>query len=204
MRIRRLAASVLVVSSVIALGAGARAAPAFATDMTWTVSPGGNFTTGVTTATIQDTTSGTQISCASSHLTGTLMSGTSLPGAGLGSITLPVFTSCAAGFGVKAVPLPWSLNAVSYTAATHTMHGNFRGIRLLLKVGGCAATVTGSTAANGKATIKYVNASRKLLVLPNTGNLRISAATGCGTIFAVADTVSYKAAYLITPSQSIS
>jgi hypothetical protein len=202
--IRKLAGSTLIMSAVTALVIGVSAAPAFAA--VWTVTPGGGFAgNAVTTTTLTDTVTSTTISCTSSILKGTLVSGNVPTGTHLGKFLAARFQTCTVGsatFTVTPANTPWWLNAVSY--ASPITSGNITGIRLALTHATCSAVVEGTSATNGTVNIKYSNSSHDLKVLSAGGNLRIAGVSaGCGTLFGNGDTVHYTGTYAITGSQTI-
>jgi hypothetical protein len=203
MVIRKLAGSALIMSAVTALVIGVSAVPAFAAP--WTVTPGGGFAgSAVTTTVLKDIATNTTISCTSSVLKGSLVSGNVGTGTHLGKVLAASFQTCTVGTATYTVTpsnTPWWLNAVSYASPVTT--GNITGIRLALAHATCSAVVEGTTATNGTVHIKYSNSSHDLKVL-SAGNLRLSGVSvGCGTLFGNGDTVHYTATYAITGSQTI-
>ena len=73
------------------------APPAAAAAKTWTIRPGGTITATAGKTTLADTPTGSMIPCASSRMSGTLKASSGLPGAGIGSVTTAVYSSCSTG-----------------------------------------------------------------------------------------------------------
>jgi hypothetical protein len=88
---RLLAAAPAAVLAVL----GVTTAPAAAT---WTVRPGGPVSLTLTSGRldVRDTSTGTVLSCTSSHLGGTLKHGGGLPGTGIGSVAAGRLTHATA------------------------------------------------------------------------------------------------------------
>ena len=99
---------------------------------TWTIQPGGGVQAMSSGRFIfTDTTSGTVTECVSSTASGTLRSGSGLPGAHVGALSAVSFVDCL-GPGVPAVlihvplqaaGLPWHVNFSSYNAAKGVVRG---------------------------------------------------------------------------------
>jgi hypothetical protein len=187
-----------VTAAVIALGT----ATAFAVTATWTISPKGNFTSGLnsgTTTLLTDTTTGTQLTCTVSASNGTVpKSGSGLSGKGIAKITSTTFGTSAhpctgpAGSTFTSVGLnfPWKLNATKYnkavdggqTTGTITAAGTGVGGKITGTVLGvaCSATLGGTTTAPAKANGLYDNGSHTLAITSVT-NLKVTAST-CPTV----------------------
>ena len=128
MRLRLAAVLLAGTAAVLAVGLSAAPSSATATDILFTITPGGAITAVAGAAHLRDTTTGSVASCASSHLSGTLHSGSALPGAGIGSVTALTFATCTdpifGGFTLTAGNLPYIVNFTSYNASTGVTHGN--------------------------------------------------------------------------------
>jgi uncharacterized repeat protein (TIGR01451 family) len=174
---------------------------------TWTVKPGGAFKAKSGAVTLTDTTTGTVLTCKSSAGSGTLESGSGLPGTGIGSITALTFTACTGPLGLTFTAtsnaLPWALNALSYSSGVTT--GSITGIDATLTGSSCTATVDGTAAGadNGQVSVTYANSSGKLKVLTTGGNLTIYNVSGCSGLINSNDPATLSATYTISPKQSI-
>ncbi len=205
--VRRLSCRVAAVSVMAALVVGLTAAPAFAS--TWTVHPGGSYSGTYSRAStvITDTLTGASVTC-KSKITGTLNSGTSLPGHHIGKITAATFAGCtSSALGattVTAVGLPWFLNALGY--ASPITRGQVTGIHLNLVAGGCSAVVDGTTATanDGKIKFRYSNADHALkFIAPAVRLAFYSVSAGCLPHLHTGDAATDVATYVIAPSQTI-
>jgi hypothetical protein len=176
----------------------------------WTISPGGAFSgTLATSWVLADTSSGASITCTTSSLSGTLLSGTvSGPVVGsIGSVSLGGCTALGITFTVTAVPgnLPWTLSALTLTGtAPGVMQGRLTGVALTLSAPGCSAVVNGTsaTAMNGKVPVSYTNNTSKLQLHP-VGNLHVYSVTGCFGLISTGDAATITAKYAFTPLQTI-
>jgi hypothetical protein len=198
------ARNILPAVAAVPLALGLAAGPA-ATATTWTVSPGGPVTGHAGTTALTDTTTGTAaIICASSSAHGTLRSGSSLPGTGLGSLTAVSFSGGC--YTLTASHLPWKVNAKIYARGTGTTTGTITGIQLAFTDPGfCDFTAggTSATAGNGTVHIKYTNSTGKLRLLPTGSNLHIYHVKGCGGAFHDGNAAALTGSYVITPPQAI-
>jgi hypothetical protein len=192
-------------AAALAIGFGASSSFA-ATAVTWTVSPGGTLSGTAGTTTIKDTTSGTTLTCTSSKLTGSLKSGTKLPGKGLGTVTSVAFNNCSVAgqtLSLSSGTVAWKLNAASY--ASGVTHGTISGIHLAISSSLCSAVIdgTGATANNGTVKITYANSTHRLKILPTGGNLHVYNVNGCLGLIHTGDAGSISSAYAVTPAQKI-
>jgi hypothetical protein len=186
-------------------------AGATATCKPWTISPGGNITATSSKITLTDTASGIPLTCTSSHASGTLMSGSWLPGTGLGSITTLSFNKCtdpiSLTFSVASNALPWSLNARYYGSGSGVTHGTLTGIGITITGinSSCDATADGTAAGadNGRVNITYTNSTGKLKILPTGGNLHIYNVSDCPSGINSGDATSLAGTYKVTPAQTI-
>src|SRR5215471_19900288 len=125
---------------MVAVPAAALAAVLGATPVlaaaTWTVQPGGPVSLTSARFTLKDTKTGAILRCPG-QMSGTLKSGSGLPGTGIGSITAAGFPQCGGGLPPKpdvvAAALPWHLNVISYNATTGVVIGRVSHVRILLK-----------------------------------------------------------------------
>ena len=197
-----LAAAVLPVSPVAASAAGG----------TWTVSPGGPISTPAGHVVLWDPTSHSQFPCAGgTGLTGTLKSGTGLPGAGIGTVTSLDFGNCN-GFPLSSGAVAWPLNAESYMAANKETSAKIGDIHFAVAGSGCGFVVdgTGGTADNGVAKVKYYPLTRirryQLHFVSGGSTLHIYdlSGPGCGPQIHDGDAVFLTGDYLVSPDQAIS
>lgn len=209
---RKLAAVAAVCAAVcggaLTAGAPASAAPRSAADGGWTVAPGGAFSAMSTSAVMQDTTTGTAFTCSLSA-SGALMSGSGLPGSGIGDIgTVSAFT-CSGPLGITmtctAGHLPWVLNASGYDAATDVTTGTLTGVSLHWSGLGSTEDFDGPGGAGsgtGSVDVTYDNSDHQLRL--SGGNLRTynSAGTFLGLIND-GDAWSFTSALTVTPAQTI-
>ena len=99
---------------------------------TWTVQPGGSIKARAHGFAIHDDTNGHEILCVTTF-SGTLRSGSGLPGAAVGSLSAVSFRSRQFGsarYAVQAADLPWQVNFSRYNAATGMTHGTITHIRI--------------------------------------------------------------------------
>ena len=202
---------------VVSAGAGAlvvglAATPSTATAATtWSVSPGGAVTLAPSGHfTLTDTTTGRSLVCPRSKGAGRFRSGSGLPGADIGSVTLSfIFCPTPSGFSATITPghLPWTLNADSYnpviTAGLTT--GTITGIHASFSGSGCRATIdgTGAAADNGMTQIEYHNSLAKLKIRTHGSNLHFYNVSGCFGLINSGDAVTFASAYLVSPAQTI-
>ncbi len=194
-------AAIACLSGSPALAAGPVAAAS------WTVSPGGAVSGAAGTTTLQDSTTGTALSCSSSAATGTLKSGSGLANP-IGTIQTLTFNNCTGPLGISfstSVTGPFPLSATSYNAATGVTAGRIGNIHGSISGPLCSATVDGTsaTADNGAVRARYKNATGKLTVLPTGGNLHIYNVSGCFGLINSGDTATFSGTYQITPKQVI-
>jgi hypothetical protein len=202
----RIGAAALAGAAVLASSTGA-APPAAATAATWTVRPGGAITATAGTTTLTDTTTGSTFACASASMTGTLKSGSGLPGTGIGSITAAAYRSCANPISPTLTPrgLPWHLRLVSYDAATGVSRGTISHLRLAFSAPRCSAVINGTSGptADGMVRITYASPAGKLKILPIAGTLHWYHVGGCAGLIRNGDPATLSAAYALSPRQTI-
>jgi hypothetical protein len=198
-------------AAALALGIGTAAMATTAT--TWTIKPGGSYTSKSGTTTLTDTATGAVLTCTSSTAAGTLKSGSGKTNP-IGTVTSSTFTGCTgpAGltFSVKASASStksWKVNATGFSSGVAT--GNISGIHAVLTGTNntCKATVdgTGASAFNGKVRITHSNSAPAKLKVTNGINLHTYNvnATGCLGAINNGDAVTYKATYTLNKAQTI-
>ena len=139
-------------AAVLAAALGVPTAAAAATAKTWTVQPGGTITAMSSGQfTLKDTKTGTVFHCVSSAGSGTLRSGSGLPGSNAGSLSAVGFGHCTSPGGPKftmqAGGLPWHVNLSAYNAAEDVARGTISHIHLMLTGpdGTCSGTIDGTS-----------------------------------------------------------
>jgi len=179
---------------------------------TWTVQPGGPVSLTSARFTLKDTRTGAILRCPG-QMSGTLKSGSGLPGTGIGSITAAGFPQCGGGLPPKpdvvAAALPWHVNVLSYNATTGVVTGRVSHVRILLKsrpTEPCGAVVDGTsgTAKDGIVKFTYTNSTGTLQLLTGGGNLHFYNVQGCAGIINNGDPATVKAAFTVSPTQAIS
>jgi hypothetical protein len=177
--------------------------------VTWTVQPGGSFSATSGSFTIADTKTGAMLTCSSSKLTGTLKSGSGLPGTGIGSITAVGITACGSlgSYTVTATGLPWHVNFSRYNATEGIVTGSISHVRL--RIAGnpfsCHAVVDGTsgTARDGITKFRYTNSSAVLKAVPAGGNLHFYRIADCAGIILPGDPATLSATFAVSPQQVI-
>lgn len=194
------------------LALGLAAPPSLATAATtWSVTPGGNFSSSLSSSSviIKDTTTGIVITCSSSSISGKLKSGSGLAGANIASITAFSFgpsNSCAGPGGLTFTftfgHFPYDLNAQSYASGETTTH--ITGIFGAMSGGfACMATIGGtSQTTRGQVKGVYTNSTHKLVT--GGGTLHFyNVGAGCVGWFNTGDSITISATYTIKPGQAI-
>jgi len=200
-------ARILVAGCAAALAATVGASTALAA-ATWTVRPGGPVSLKSGTFTLKDTTTGAGATCPSSRLSGTLTSGSGLPGTGIGSITAGGGTQCGHGTlpaTVTAAGLPWHVNFTSDNATTGTVSGSFSHVQIKIKTPGCGAVADGTsgTASDGTVKFTHTHSTGRLKVLTTGGNLHFYHVNGCFDLLHSGDPATLSATYTPSPAQTI-
>jgi hypothetical protein len=191
--------------------------PAALASGTWTVQPGGAFqaTAGSAGFPIADPAS-PSILCASSTISGTLRSGSGLPGADAGSLSAVSFVDCSAGgtqLAMQAAGLPWHVNLRHYRAEPFgRVGGTISRIRITESDNGCKFLIAGPSADRfGREQFRYNDGG------PNSGRFGAGSGTighpdtlhfydvsaGCHGLFHNGDAVAWKSSYAVSPQQAI-
>jgi hypothetical protein len=182
---------------------------------TWTITPGGAFTAKSGRAPIRDPNVGELMTCASLTASGTLKSGSGLPGSGAGSVSAVSFFQCTnpftegvmsarrTAFVLTATGLPWHLNLASYGNGVAT--GTISHMRITLTGPGCKAVIdgTGGTARDGHVRFRYSNATGRLTVLTSGSGLQFFDVLGCAGQINDGDPITIYAKFAVTPEQAI-
>jgi len=199
---------------ILAAGAAAVLAatvgvPAALAAGTWTVQPGGGVQATSGLVNIRDTMTGTLLTCVRSAASGTVKSGSGLPGSQAGSLSVVRFPICNAGpvpMTVQAGGLPWHVNLSSYNAATGVARGTIGHVRLTTSGSGCTTVIDGTsaTADDGRVVFRYTDSTGQLKLLTTSSNLHYyDVSKGCLGIVNDRDPATLSATYTVTPKQSI-
>lgn len=186
--------------------------PGAAAAGTWTIQPGGSIKAKASSGqiTITDRTTGTRLKCLASTASGTLNSGSGLPGTDVGSLSAVSFGDCYGGGGgptfvPKPAGLPWHVNLSSYNAAAGVARGMIS--HLAITVGKTCSFVidgTSATGSNGRVPFRYTDSTGRLQVLTRYGNLHIYDVTpGCLGLVISGDPARLGADFAVTPKQAI-
>jgi hypothetical protein len=185
-------ARILAATGAVVLGV-TLGVPAAMAAGTWTVQPGGAIT-ALTGLTIIDTRTGTQFDCrfepgAKTDVSGTLKSGSGLPGADAGSLSAVSADTCLmtrrpySVIGVQAADLPWHVNLSSYNPATGEVTGTISHIHLTWVGSGCTFDIDGTGAAAGDGRVRFLywdSIGGRLKVLARGSNLHFyDVGVGC-------------------------
>jgi len=199
-------------AAVLAATLGASTALAAAT---WTITPGGAVTAKSGMAPISDTNVGRLMTCTSLTASGTLKSGSGVPGSGAGSVSAFGFFQCTNPFAKRLLPLrtaftmaatglPWHLNLASY--GNGVAAGTISHMQVHLTGPSCRAVIdgTGATARDGHVRFRYADATGRLTVLTAHSGLHFFDVQGCAAIIRTGDPVTIGATFAVSPKQAIS
>ena len=176
---------------------------------TWTVRPGGPVSMKSGRFILTDTATGAALTCPPSALSGTLKSGSGLPGAGIGSITAVHSIFCPTPLGpsytLRARDLPWRLNMFSYNATTGVGTGSLSHLQIAFSGTACTAVIDGtsSAASDGMVKVRYTNSTGRLRTRTTGGNLHFYNVRGCAGFFNSGDSATISAIYTMSPVQAI-
>ena len=180
-----------------------------ATQLTWSVSPGGKFTGRQSgKVTIGDTNTKKSLVCLKSTGTGKFESGTGLSGTGIGSVKTLTDTNCTDASGgtytVTPTGLPWALNATNYFVTKNTVYGTMTGIGFTITGAACTATIAGDTSTTtGTIVIHIHNSPSKLKFEAAGGDLRVYVTSGCTGLFKTGNKITIDNGYGLTPAETI-
>ena len=175
----------------------------------WTVRPGGRVSMRSGKFILTDTTTAQAPTCQSSALSGTLKSGSGLPGTGIGSITTAGFTNCTSPLGfrftLQARDLPWHLNFSSYNATAGVVTGSISHLQMKLTFPSCTAVIDGTsgTASDGIVKVRYTNSTGVLRTRTTGGTLHFYNVRGCAGLVNTGDSATISATYTLSPKQTI-
>jgi hypothetical protein len=196
----------LMAGSAAVLAATLGATAAFAAT-TWTIKPGGAISSTATNVHFRDTTTGSIFTCTSVAFSGTLKSGSGLPGSGAGSISAATFTNCTGPLGVTFAitpkDLPWHLNLSSYSGGVAM--GSISHMQIMLGGPSCQSLISGTsaTANNGHVRFSYADGTGRLTTLTTGGNLHFYNVMGCAGLFNNNNPLTISGTFPLSPKQKI-
>jgi len=176
---------------------------------TWTVRPGGPVSMKSGKLVLTDTATGAALTCPSTALSGTLKSGSGLPGTGIGSITTVRSIFCPTPLGpsytLTARDLPWHLNVWSYNATTGVVTGRLSHLQIALSGTACTAVIDGTsgTASDGTVKVSYTNSTGRLQTRTTGGNLHFYHVRGCAGLLRTGDPATIRVTLTVSPVQAI-
>jgi hypothetical protein len=201
-------ARVLTAGGAAVLAATLGVSPALAAG-TWTIRPGGGIQATSGRFTFTDTTTGTVGVCGSSTASGTLKTGSGLPGSRAGSLSAVGFLTCG-GPGLKfplhPAALPWHVNFSSYNPATGVARGTLSHLAITLSAQGCDFAIDGTSASaeDGRVTFRYTDSTGRLKLLGTGSNLHFyDVSTGCLGLVNSGDAAALSVTYTVSPKQAI-
>jgi hypothetical protein len=176
---------------------------------TWTVTPGGRFTSHAGTTKLKDTANGNSLNCAGSSLSGRFKSGSGQSGADIGSVTSGGrFTGCTGPlpfpYSITLRGLPWHISVAS--DHSDVVHGTISHIEITASLpAGCLFTLDGTAAGafDCMAQFTYSNSAHTLKLLPTGTNLHFYKVSKCAGIVHSGDSAAYLASYTLSPGQTI-
>ncbi|MEU2880398.1 hypothetical protein [Streptomyces sp. NPDC007070] len=188
--------TIAVVAGAGAAAFGIAVAPASANASTvWTVNPSPASFTATNSGNIV-LTANIPMTCTTSSASGTMASATGNP-ASVADITAINFgttsSPCTSILGaVTATPVgTWHVVAQDYTAATGVTKGYIGSVKANVVAGACHFTV------EGKASGTYTNSTGVLAVNSVSGDLSVTAASGCGTVVTTSTKPTFKGSYAV-------
>jgi hypothetical protein len=206
----------ILAGAAMVLAATLGVTPALATaTATWTIRPGSAMTARSGKATLDDTGSGNFFACKSLSASGTLKSGSELPGAAAGSISAVGFHTCTSPLGtvrprrvnliftIRATDLPWHVNLSASNNGAVT--GTISGVRIRVETSGCRWVLDGTSgsASDGVIGFSYTNSTGKLALLTTGGNLHVYDVLGCFGVINNGDPFTISATFTVNPRQTI-
>ncbi|MFJ4711954.1 hypothetical protein [Streptomyces sp. NPDC088785] len=188
------------VALVAALGASGTSASAAGSGV-WTVGPGGSYTAHASSPAF--TFPAATFVCTSSTASGSFAT-TDADGVAAGTFTPTSFSVCSVGgipFTYTAGPTPWKVNLLQRNAANPSrIDVSISGVTLKWSATGCNVTWTGT------AYGQYDNGTGQLLIGPTgvaASQLVAGPGTSCLGLVKPGDVLTIKAAYALTPKQTI-
>lgn len=176
--------------------------------VTWTVRPGGPVSMKSGKLILTDTATGAALTCPSTALSGTLKSGSGLPGTGIGSVTAASIALCGSlgSFTVTVTGLPWHVNLTSYNATNRVVTGRLSHVQLHLKGNAfsCHAVIDGTaaTADDGIVKFSYADGTGRLKLLTTGGDLHFYVRS-CAGLIVSGDPATLSATFTMSPAQTI-
>jgi hypothetical protein len=187
------------VTATLAIGStAALAVPA----ATWTVKPGGAVSIVTGKFTLTDPKTNSTIICASAELSGTLRSGSGLPGTHVGSIPKVSFTKClwaGANTTLAAQSRPWHINLTSYGNGVVT--GTVSHLAMSAVGAACGPVIAGKGSSEG--TVKFTYNDSTNAGKFTGGNLQVVSEICPSGLFHTGDPIHMAASFSMQPAQSI-
>jgi hypothetical protein len=205
-------------AAILVAALGVTAASAATAGTTWTVRPGGGVQAMSSRLAVTDSTTRSTITCQSSTASGTLRSGSGLPGPDAGHLSAISFATCSYPvsntllliFFVQPGGLPWHVNFSSYNTARGVVRGTVSDLAISVSDStaghGCSARIDGTsaTADDGRVMFRYTDRTGRLTLLTTGSNLHFyDVSSGCFGIFNDGDPATLSATYTMTPKQAI-
>ncbi len=224
---RKRLASVILATGTAAAAVMLTASTAFAAPSTWTISPGGAYTSSQasTTSTLTDVTASQTITCSTETDAGTMNTSASGSPAVVGTITSSKFSTCHDGIGDTGWSATssgtWNINAAHYQgtdgtgttcANTGVTCGTISNVTSVVSGtilgASCKFTVSGSVGTSSvpesasDVPVTYTNSTGDLFV-PNTKTLKVTSVTGCDSIIKINDVAEFTGTFAVSPKQTI-
>jgi len=177
--------------------------------VTWTVRPGGPVSMKSGKLILTDTATGAALTCPPTVLSGTLKSGSGLPGTGIGSITAVHSLFCPTpqgiSFTLRARDLPWHMNVLSYNATTGVVTGSLSHLQIGVSGTACTAVIDGTsgTASDGTVKFRYTSSTGGLQTRTTGGNLHLYRVRGCAGLLRTGDPATIRVTLTMSPRQAI-
>ncbi|HEY1914464.1 MAG TPA: hypothetical protein VGH27_02710 [Streptosporangiaceae bacterium] len=197
----------LAVAAVAAVGLGMP--PALAATATWTVTPGGDFSSLATTS-LSDTTTGLKLVCPQSDSYGNFSHGSGLSnnigGYEIGApLCYPAKGGPGIAIGFQGYAGP-TIRAYSYEATTGQTAGRVKGVIMWLSGSGCTAQAAGP-AAGAKASLRftYTDSTGVLSVTSQPDLTLHNVSSECAGLLNIndGDSLSFHVSAAISPKQTI-
>jgi hypothetical protein len=194
-------ARIMCIGVAATLAAGSTTALAFPTT-TWTVKPGGAISIVTGKFTLTDPKTNSTITCTSTKLSGTVRSGSGLPGTHVGTIPKVSFTKCLwAGVNpdLAAESRPWHLNLTSYSNGLVT--GTVSHMVIVTANGGCVTIIESKDSERGSVRFTYNDSTNAGKF--TGGNLHVVNEICAAQLFHTGDPIHLAASFRMQPAQSI-
>jgi hypothetical protein len=183
---------------------------AMAAGKTWTISPGGDYTTSAVTASLTDTATGTKLTCAFTQIkSASFRSGSGLSGNLLGHVDAFGSPICYLpnGLGFSFGSRTMVTHGISYNASDGVTTGKFVSEAAYLGVGGygCSGDIAGPGGALPELRYTYTNSDATLKIPPVAGELEFFNVQACQGLLDInsGDPVTFSFTAAVSPAQTI-